>query len=216
MVDADTPKPLSNKDLKDLAKTMLAREGGITGIVLAVAPTVVFFVVNALSSLQPASIATVVTAVLTMGWQLIRHRPLRTTIIGLVVAGASVTIAALTGQAKGFFLITTAGIGVSSAMLFVTVLVGRPLAGGVLNRIVGGRPDWRRNRRQRRVYSGITLVWAILNTIYFALHVWFYLANLTAALAVMAVTNYPIVVVTLAGSLLAARRATSREAVPAS
>jgi hypothetical protein len=97
MVDADTPEPLSNKDLKGLAKTMLAREGGIMGIVVAVAP-----------------------------------------------------------------------------------------------------------------------IWGILSAVLFMLHVWFYLANLTAALAVMSVTGSSLIVVALAGSVLVARRAVGREPAQAS
>jgi intracellular septation protein A len=213
MIDVDAPKPMSNKDLKGLVKTMLAREGGIMGIVVAIAPTVMFFVVNALSSLQPALIAAVATAVAAMGVQLIRRQSLRQAIVGFVIAGASASVAAFTGQAKGFFLITTVAGGMFSAVLFVTVLIGRPLAGGVLNRIVGGRSDWRQNRRRVRVYSLITLTWGVQHTILFVLHVWFYLANLTAALAVMAVTGPPLIVVTLAASALVARRAVGREPI---
>jgi hypothetical protein len=216
MIDADTPEPLSNKDLKHLAKVMLAREGGVIGIVVAIAPTVVFFVVNALSSLRPALIAAVAAAAVAAGSQLIRRQPLRQAIVGLVVAGASASVAAFTGQAKGFFLITTLAGGGFSAVLFVTVLVGRPLAGGILNRIVGGRPDWHRNRRALRVYSAITLTWAILETVFFALHVWFYLANLTAGLAVLTVIGPLLIVVALAGSVLVARRVVGREPARAS
>jgi hypothetical protein len=216
MADRDTPEPLSNKDLKGLAKTMLARQGGIMGIVAAVAPTAVFFVVNTLSSMQPALIAAVAAAILALGLQLIRRQSLRQAIAGFVIAGASASVAAFTGQAKGFFLIGTLGTGAASVVLFATVLAGRPLAGRVLNRIAGGRPDWHQNRRPLRIYSAITLIWAILNTIYFMLHVWFYLANLTAALAVMAVTGPPLIVVALAGSVLVARRTAGRKPAPAS
>jgi intracellular septation protein A len=216
MVDADTPEPLSNKDLKGLAKTMLAREGGITGIVVAVAPTLVFFVANTLSSLRPALVAAIATAVLALGWQLIRCRSLRQAIVGFVAAAVSASGAALTGQAKGFVLITTVAGGAFCAVLFGTVMVRRPLAGRVLNRIVGGRPNWHQNRRSLRVYSAITLVWAVLEAVHFILHVWFYLANVTAALAVLAVTGPPLIIMTLAFSILVARRAVGREPVLAS
>lgn len=211
MSHTESHEPMSNKELKGLAKAILAREGGITGIVVSIAPTVVFFVVNALSSLQPALIAAVITAVVALGWQFIRHQPLRPAYVGLVVASASAAVAALVGQAKGFFLLTIVGSGVLSAALFVTVLIGRPLAGVALNRIVGGRPDWRQNRRRLRIYSVITLVWAVVHTVWFLLHVWFYLINLTAGLAVMTVTGPPLIIVTLAASVLVARRAVGRE-----
>jgi hypothetical protein len=47
------------------------------------------------------------------------------------------------------------------------------------------------------------------------LHVWFYLANLTVALALMSVTGPPLLVVILAGSVLVARRTAGRKSAPA-
>jgi hypothetical protein len=215
VADADAPEALSNKDLKALAMMMLAREGGVVGIMMAVAPTVVFFVVNTLSSLRPALVASVAVAVLALCVQLIRRRPLRQAVAGFVLVGASASVAALTGQAKGYFLLGTVGTGAAAAGLILTVLVGRPLAGWVLNHVVHGQPDWRRNRRPLRVYSAITLAWGVLNAVFFGLHVWFYLVNLTAALAVMSVTGPPTVVLVLAASVLVARRAMPRDPAPA-
>jgi Protein of unknown function (DUF3159) len=114
MADGDTPEPLSNKDLKGLAKTMLARQGGIMGVVAAVATTSVFFVVSTLSSMQPALITAVAAAILALGLQLIRRQALRQAIAGFVIVGASASVAAFTGQAKGFFLIGTLGTGAAS------------------------------------------------------------------------------------------------------
>jgi hypothetical protein len=51
----------------------------------------------------------------------------------------------------------------------------------------------------RHGYSAITLIWAFVNSAYFKLHVWFYLANLTVTLALMSVTGPPLLVVILAG-----------------
>jgi hypothetical protein len=202
--------------LKVLVKTLLAREGGIVGIVLVIAPTVAFFVVDTTISMQAALIATLATAVAALVCQLIRRRPVRQAVAGFAIAGISASVAAFTGKAKGFFLFTTLGTGVLSAALFITVLVGRPLAGRMLNRIVGGRPDWRENRRPLRVYSAITMTWAVLNTIWFTLHVWCYLANLTAGLAVMSVTGPPLILGALLGSVLVARRTVGRQPVGAS
>jgi Protein of unknown function (DUF3159) len=216
VTDNDTREPLSNRELKELVKVMLAREGGITGIVVSVAPTVVFFVVNALSSLRPALITAVVTAVLAVGWQSIRRQPLRPAIVGFVIVAASAGVAAMVGQAKGFFLITTAAGGVLSAALFVSVLAGYPLAAVLLNRIAGGRSDWRRDRRRMRIYSVMTLVWGVVHGLWFALHVWFYLANLTGGLAALSVTGPPLIIGTLVVSAVVARRAVGRERAAAS
>jgi hypothetical protein len=198
-------------DLKGLAKTMLARHGGVIGIVVTVAPAIAFILVDTLMSLPLALIAAAVAAIVALGLQLIRRQSPREAIAGFVIAGASASVAALTGQAKGFFLIGTLGTGAASAVLFATVLAGRPLAGRVLNRIAGGRPDWRQNRRPLRIYSAITLGWAILTAISFTLHVWFYLANLTAALAVMAVTGPFLILLALAGGVVVARRTAGRK-----
>jgi hypothetical protein len=205
---------LSIKDLKALAKAFLAREGGVAGIVMAVAPTVVFFMVDALSSLQPALLAAVLTAVASLGVQLVRRRPLRQVIVGFVGVGASASVAAVTGQAKGFFLIGTVGGALFCAVLFVTVFVGRPLAGTVLDRVIGGRRDWRQDRRHLWVYSAITLVWAVQQVIWSALKAGFYLADLTGALAAMAVIGTPKVIVLFVGSAFVARRVIRRQPTP--
>jgi hypothetical protein len=52
---------------RNVASAMLERSGGISGIVVAAVPTIVFVVGNGLSSLYPALLATAAAAVLIFG-----------------------------------------------------------------------------------------------------------------------------------------------------
>ncbi len=91
--------------------------------------------------------------------------------------------AAKDGEAKGFFLLPILLPAVGVVVCIASVLARWPLAGLLVNRIVGGRRDWREHRRLRRVYSGTTLLSAAVNVVSFILQAALYRANQTAWLA---------------------------------
>jgi hypothetical protein len=179
----------------------------ISGMVLAAAPTIVFVVVNALSSLYPALLAAAVTAGAAFAFRLIRREPLRQAVIGLLIVGACAAVAAVTGQARGFFLLPAL---VPFAVIVVcagSVVARRPLTGLLLNRLSGGPPTWYDNPRLRRVHTIATLVCAGVNVVNAALQATFYLADNTYVLAAAHIATGPVFAVIVAVTVVSARRA---------
>jgi hypothetical protein len=108
---------------------MLASIGGWSGTLITALPTVVFVVVNALSSLRPAIVAAIGTAVLLAVYRLARKQSVQQVISALLGVLIAALIAARTGQARGYFL-----LGIWTSFLYavpfaVSLLVRRPLVG---------------------------------------------------------------------------------------
>ena len=74
---------------------------------MAAAPTVAFVVANSLGGLTWAFIALAVAAPAAFGVRLARRESLRAALIGLLIAAGCALVAALTGEARGFFLVPT-------------------------------------------------------------------------------------------------------------
>ncbi len=201
---------------RNVASAMLERSGGISGMVAAAVPTIVFVVGNGLSSLYPALLATAAAAVLIFGWRLARRQPLRQALAGLLIAGVCAALAAYTGQAKGFFLATVLLPALGVVVCVGSVLARRPLAGYLVNRIAGGQAGWRKDRRLLRIYSGTTLLSAAVNVVSFGLQTALYRANQTAWLAAFHILTGPLWAAITITTVMLARRAIKRGPAPAS
>jgi hypothetical protein len=197
------------EDVRPLAPQ---RTGKITGIVVTAAPTVAFVAVNALASLVPALLTAGAVALAAFGWRLYRRERLRQAVIGLLLVTACAVVAAVTGEARGFFLIPTL---IPFAVIVVcagTVLAGRPLTGLILNRLAGGPAHWRTVPRLRRVYVVSTLVCAAVNVVNAILQVVFYRDDQPLVLAVVHIATGPVFAVIVAVTVAAARRVIARQA----
>ena len=182
------------------------RCGGAPGILVASAPTVVFVVASALGGLTTALAAAAVTAVAAFAYRLARREALGGALVGLVVAAACALVAAITGEARGFFLLPTVLPAVILLVCLGTIVARRPLTGLLLNRMAGGPPDWRRHRGLLRIYDVTTLVAVAVNAVNFALQAFFYAAGQTAVLAVAHIATGPIFATLVAATLVAVRR----------
>ncbi|MGH3846329.1 MAG: DUF3159 domain-containing protein [Pseudonocardiaceae bacterium] len=207
---------VTDEGWRSTAKAILRRSGGVSGMVIAAAPTIVFVVVNSVSSLVPALIATVISAIVAFGWRLIRREPLREPMVGLIIAAVCIVVAVYTGEAKGFFLLPILMCAVGVVVCIASVLAHWPLAGLLMNRIVGGRRDWREQRRLRRVYSGMTLLSAAVSGVNFILQAALYRANQTAWLGALHTVTGPLWAAITIITVVLARRAIKRdtESVP--
>jgi hypothetical protein len=203
------PAPERGETWSSTAKMLLDRAGGTSGLIVAAIPTVVFAVVNGLASLSPALLATVAAALLAFGWRLSRHEPPRQAMIGLLIAGACAAIAVFTGEARGFFLVPILIPFVAIAICLVSLLVRRPLAGLLLNRVAGGRPGWREDPRLLRLYSVATLVCIAVNVFNFTVQIALFLADQTAWLAVAHIVSPVLFGVVMVGTIVLARRVLS-------
>jgi hypothetical protein len=192
---------------------LLDRAGGASGMVVAAVPTVVFAVVNGLASLNPALLATVAAALLAFGWRISRREPPRQAMVGLLVAAACATIAVFTGEAREFFLVPILIPFVAIAVCLVSLLVRRPLAGLLLNRIAGGRPGWRADPALLRLYSVATLVCVAVNVFNFAVQITLFAADRTAWLAVAHIVSPVLFGVVMVGTIVLARRVMNSDPV---
>jgi NAD(P)-dependent dehydrogenase (short-subunit alcohol dehydrogenase family) len=186
------------------------RSGGWTGIAIASAPTVAFVVANALGGLMWAFIALAVTASVAFGVRLARRESVRSALVGLVIAAACALVAAVTGEARGFFLVPTL-LPAGWTLLFLgSVLIGRPLTGVGLNRLARGPRNWRQHAPLRRVYTISSLIAAGICFFNFILGGVLYLTDQLAAMAVQDITFIPVPFVLAAFTVAAARRAIRR------
>lgn len=191
--------------------TAWRKSGGTGGILVASSPTLVFVAASTLGGLTAAVVAAAVTAVATFAYRLARHEALGGALAGLVVAAVCALLAALTGEARGFFLLPTLLPAVILLVCLATVIARRPLTGLLLNRVAGGPPNWRHQRRLLRVYDISTLIAVLVNAVNFALQAFFYAADEPLVLAAAHIATGPVFATLVAGTLLAVRRTISRD-----
>jgi hypothetical protein len=164
----------------------------IATAVAAASPSIAFVITNATTSLDPALVVAAVVAVVAFAWQLQRREPIWHALAGVVVVGACAGVAAITGQARGFFLLPMLVPFTLVAACAGTLLVGRPLTGLVLNRLSGGPADWREVPRLRRIYTTTTAASLAVNIVNAAVQVSLYAANHPVALGAVHVITGPL------------------------
>jgi uncharacterized protein DUF3159 len=176
------------------------------GIVLAAAPSLVFVAVNLLASLYPAIIAAAVTAAAGLGYRLVRRQSPRSALAGILIVAVGAILAAVTGEARGFFLVPTLIPFAVILICLATIVARRPLTGLILNRVTGGPPDWYRNPALRRVHLVATAAALAINVVNATVQAIFYGRGDTAVLAVAHVATGPIFATLVAVTVVAARR----------
>jgi Protein of unknown function (DUF3159) len=108
---------------------VLEQLGGWRGMVDATLPTVAFILANAWAGLRIGIWAAIGAALLVFLLRLVRRESVQQAVSGLFAVGIAVAIAALSGQARDFFvlgILRNAAIGV---VLIGSILVRRPLVG---------------------------------------------------------------------------------------
>lgn len=179
------------------ATALLARAGGIRGLVYTAVPVTMFAAANAIVGLVPALIAAVSAAAVVLVWQLVQRESVRPALFGFAGIAAGAGLALVTGRAKDFYL---PGIWMYLAMAILftgSVLVGRPLIGVVWAWMTGRDDTWRRTRRVRRAFDLVTLMMAAVSTTRFAVQFYLYDTNQEGLLAVARIAmGWPIFLVT--------------------
>jgi hypothetical protein len=198
--------------LAGASRQALERSGGWVGIAVAAAPAVAFVVANSLGGLTWAFIALAVAAPAAFGVRLARRESLRAALVGLLIAAGCALVAALTGEARGFFLVPTL-LPAGWVLVFLgSVLLGRPLTGIALNRLARGPRDWRHHAPLLRVYTVTSLVAAGICLFNFVLGGALYLTDQLAAMVVQDLAFVPVPFALAAFTVAAARRAARRSA----
>ncbi len=189
--------------------TQSYRQKFVAGALTAV-PICAFVLLNALTTLRTALVGTVVIAVSVLALQMIRRQPLLHAIIGCAIAVLGGVIAAVTGEARGFFLLSTIVPVVIALICLVSVAMRRPLAGLLLNNLAGGATGWHRMVRLRRIYNLATLACAAVNILTAFLQIVFYTHNWTVLLAAVHIGTGPIFAVIVGITIAIARHHTNR------
>ncbi|MBB2903250.1 hypothetical protein FHR75_004092 [Kineococcus radiotolerans] len=184
----------------------LQRVGGPVGLASAAAPTIAFVVADAAAGLVPALIALLVTAVAACVVRLVRRESPGAAAAGLLVAAVCAGVAAVTGQARGFFLPAMVVPVLFVLAYTASLLARRPLMGFVVNPLAGGPRTWRTHRPLRRLYTASTVVGLGLAGLTLAARVVFYLADQPAALAVVQVASTTSFALHFAATVVLARR----------
>lgn len=110
---------------------VLEQLGGWRGMVDATLPTVAFIVANAVNGLRTGIWAAVGAAVLVFLLRLVRRESVQQAVSGLFAVGIAVAIAAVSGQARDFFVLGIVRNAVIGVVLLGSIAVRRPLVGVV-------------------------------------------------------------------------------------
>lgn len=189
------------------ARQALQSSGGWVGIAVAAAPTAAFVAANSIGGLDRAFIALAVATPIAFGVRIARRESLRAATLGLVIAGVCAAVAALSGDARAFFLIPTLVPAVGLVVFLGSLVVRRPLTGFLLNRMAGGPVEWRRHLALRRVHTITTWMGVAFFAVNFGLRVVFYRAEQLAVLTVLEIAAAPVGLALAGVGLVAARRA---------
>ncbi|MET4427751.1 MULTISPECIES: DUF3159 domain-containing protein [unclassified Mycolicibacterium] len=187
-------------------EALLARAGGIRGMVYTAVPVTVFAATNTASGLVPAIVAALGTAAIIAIWQLVRRESTRPALLGFAGVAVSGGLAFVTGQAKDFYLPGIWAYLVMAIVFTISLLVGRPLVGVGWAWLTGRDQTWRSVARVRRVFALVTAVMAAVSWSRFMVQYYLYDTNQSGLLAVARIAmGWPVFVVTSTLIFLAIR-----------
>ena len=186
-----------------LLKTM----GGIHGIIETVLPGLIFVVVFGIS-LNPwlaIYISAGVSVAFTL-WRLFRRQAPTQALVGLGGVVVSAILALMTGRAEDNFLVGIYTNAAYGTVFLISILVGWPIIGVVVNLAKSAGSSWRKNRHYFRVYTGVTALWVAMFAIRLIIELPLYFSGNIAALGIMKVAlGLPLYVPVLAASWLIIR-----------
>jgi hypothetical protein len=206
-----------DEPLPSLTEQMAEQLGGTRGLIESSIPVLVFVLVNVLTDLRPAVIASTGVALVTAVVRLVQRRPVRHAVNGLFGVGIGALLAWRSGDAKDFYL---PGIlyGIAYGLVLLgSAVVRQPLVGWIWSVIVaGGRSDWRRDPRLVRTFGWLTVLWGVVWLAKVGVQAGFYLADMETALGVARLAlGYPPYALLLAITIWTVRRVTREPAAEA-
>jgi hypothetical protein len=195
-------------DRRSPVEALLARAGGVRGLIYSALPVAVFAATSPTLGLLPAVGAAVGVAALVLIYQLLQRGTLRPALFGFAGVAVCAAAALITGRAKDFYL---PGIWMylGLAIAFTTsLLVRRPLVGLVWAWITGRDGSWRRVPRVRLAFDIATGVMAAASWSRFLVQYHLYDTDQDGLLAVARIAmGWPIFVVTSSVIYIAVRTA---------
>jgi Protein of unknown function (DUF3159) len=187
---------------------LLARAGGVSGLVYSSVPVTVFAATSALFDLETAIVAAFAVAALVLLWQLLRRESIRPALFGFGGVALGAGWAFVTGQAKDFYLPGIWMYLLLAIVFTVSVLIRRPLVGVGWAWVTGRDDSWRRDRRVRLIFDLVTAMMALVSWARFFVQYYLYDTDQAGLLAVARIAmGWPIFVVTSTLIYLAIRTA---------
>ncbi|MDT5399912.1 MAG: hypothetical protein QOK33_3143 [Mycobacterium sp.] len=187
---------------------LLARAGGVSGLVYSSVPVTVFAATSALLDLETAIVAAFAVAALVLFWQLLRRESLRPALFGFGGVALGAGWAFVTGQAKDFYLPGIWMYLLLAIVFTVSVLIRRPLVGVGWAWVTGRDDSWRRDRRVRLIFDLVTTMMALVSWARFFVQYYLYDTDQAGLLAVARIAmGWPVFVVTSTVIYLAIRTA---------
>jgi hypothetical protein len=174
-----TDPPEAERREPTLSEQIAQQLGGVRGVVESSVPVLVFVIVN-IRWFRPALYAALAAAVALALYRLARRETIRHAVNGLFGVGIGVLFALRTGSSKDFYLpgiIISFGYGLA---MLASVAVRRPLVGWIWSLVVaGGSMAWRDHPGMVRLFSRLTVLWALTYLAKVAIQTWIF--NNTAA-----------------------------------
>ncbi|MDT5386705.1 MAG: hypothetical protein QOE04_346 [Mycobacterium sp.] len=187
---------------------LLARAGGVSGLVYSSVPVTVFAATSALLDLETAIVAAFAVAALVLFWQLLRRESIRPALFGFGGVALGAGWAFVTGQAKDFYLPGIWMYLLLAIVFTVSVLIRRPLVGVGWAWVTGRDDSWRRDRRVRLIFDLVTAMMALVSWARFFVQYYLYDTDQAGLLAVARIAmGWPVFVVTSTVIYLAIRTA---------
>lgn len=187
---------------------LLARAGGIRGLVYSALPVTTFALTSAVFGRIPATIAALTTAALVLGWQLFRRESTRPALWGFAGVAVCAGLALVTGQAKDFYLPGIWMYFLMATLFTLSIVVRRPLVGVGWAWVTGRDGTWRRIPRVRLAFDVVTAVMATVSWSRFLVQYYLYDTDQEGLLAVARIAmGWPLFLVTTAAILLVVRYA---------
>jgi hypothetical protein len=187
---------------------LLARAGGVRGLIHSSLPVTVFAAASAVLDLGWSIAAALGVAAVILAWQLLRRESTRPALFGFAGVALGAVLAFLTGKAKDFYLPGIWMYLFLAIAFSVSVLIRRPLVGVGWAWVTGRDDTWRRVRRVRLAFDLVTMVMALVSWARFVVQYYLYDTDQAGLLAAARIAmGWPIFVLTSSLIYLAVRTA---------
>lgn len=215
-VGGERPSSRDAGDLREVYRRQLLNGiGGWSGALITAIPTTVFVIVNVTTSLRPAIVAAVGSALLLAAYRMARRQSVQQALSGLLGVVVAAVIAARTGEARGYFL-----LGIITSFLYavpfaVSLLVRRPLVGVAWEFLDPTPADddrpWHRRRPLRNAYAWATVAATFVFLVRGVVQLILYQHHATGWLAVARIAmGYPLFIAAIGFGFLVVTRARRR------
>ena len=195
-------------DTRTPVDALLARAGGVRGLVYSSLPVTIFAATSQLLGLGPALAAALGVAALILVWQLFRRESPRPALFGFAAVAVGATFAYVTGKAKDFYLPGIWMYLFLAIAFTASLLIRRPLVGVGWAWITGRDGTWRTVPRVRLAFDAATATMATASWARFLVQYYLYDTDQAGLLAVARIAmGWPIFLVTSTVIYLAVRAA---------